>query len=252
MLHRQIASLEREKADWLRKEQELQEEVEALEMVVREKSEDIINLKESLWTRDESACELKEGTREANEQIEMMGNISVGAFDEEELKRFLAEKDQKNSEDTQRFQTVEFSLRQELEEAKTKHEGLEVQNTRLEEQLQEVNQQITTRNEEYATLKTELEAQWSHTESAGNKFQTLEKGLVDLVQEKDTLRGELEELEARTANMEVEWNESENRRNELESELQGVWDLKDSLEKDRGEVGSFPSITDIVWLTDIN
>lgn len=241
MLHRQIASLEREKTDWLRKEHALQEEVETLEGLVRERSEDIMNLKESLWTRDESDRELKEGIREAKEQIDMMGNISVGVFDEEELKRLLAERDQKSSEETQRFRTVELELRQELEEVKTKHEGLEVQKVRLEEQLQEVNQQLSTRNDEYATLKTELEAQWGHTENAGTKVQTLEKGLVELAQERDGLKFELDELEARTANMEVDWNESENKCNELEAELQEVWNLKDSLEKDRGEVGFFLS-----------
>jgi len=236
MLHRQIASLEREKTDWLRKEHALQGEVETLEGLVRERSEDIMNLKESLWTRDESDRELKEGIREAKEQIDMMGNISVGVFDEEELKRLLAEKDQKNSEETQRFRTVELELRQELDEVKMKYEGLGVQKARLEEQLQEVNQQLSTRNEEHATLKSELEAQWGHTESAGSKIQILEKGLVELAQERDGLKLELDELEARTANMEVEWNESENKRNELEAELQEVWNLKDALEKDRGEV----------------
>jgi hypothetical protein len=241
MLHRQIASLERDKTDWLRREHALQEEVETLEGLMRERSEDIMNLKESLWTRDESDRELKEGIREAKEQIDMMGNISIGVFDEEELKRLLAEKDQKNSEETQRFRTVELELRQELEEVKTKHEGLEVQKARLEEQLQEVNQQLSTRNDEYATLKTELEAQWGHTENAGNKVQTLENGLVELAQERDGLRLELDELEARTANMEVDWNETENKRNELEAELQEVWNLKDSLEKDRGEVSFFLS-----------
>jgi len=214
----------------------LQEEVETLEGLVRDRSEDIMNLKESLWTRDESDRELKEGIREAKEQIDMMGNISVGVFDEEELKRLLAERDQKNSEETLRFRTVELELRQELEEVKMKHEGLEVQKARLEEQLQEVNQQLSTRNEEHATLKSELEAQWGHTESAGDKIQTLEMGLVELAQERDSLKLELDELEARTANMEVDWNESENKRNELEAELQEVWNLKDALEKDRGEV----------------
>jgi predicted nucleic acid-binding Zn-ribbon protein len=246
MLHKQIANLEREKADWSRKEQGLQEEVEALDALARERSEDVMNLKERLWTRDESDRELKEDTREANEHIEMTGNVSVGVFDEEELKRLLAEKDQKNEEDTQRFRTVVFELRQELEETKTKHGGFEMQKARLEGELQEINQQLLTRNDEYATLKTELEAQWSHTETAGSKIQTLEKELVELTQERDTLRVELDELEARTANMELEWNELEDKRNELEAELQEVWNLKDSLEKDRGEVGFFPSITDML------
>jgi len=96
------------------------DEVETLEALVRERSEDIMSLKETLWTRDESERELKDGIRDAKEQIEMLGNVSLVGIDEDELKRLMMEKDQKNSEETQRFMTIEFELRQELEEVKTK------------------------------------------------------------------------------------------------------------------------------------
>ena len=46
MLHRQIASLEREKNEGLRREHGLREEVETLESLVKDKSEDILSLKE--------------------------------------------------------------------------------------------------------------------------------------------------------------------------------------------------------------
>ncbi|PPQ70922.1 hypothetical protein CVT25_004766 [Psilocybe cyanescens] len=236
MLHRRIASLEGEKQDWERREHALQEEVETLEVLVKERSEDVQNLKENLWTRDESERELKEGIREAKEQIEMMGNISMGAFDEEELRRLLMEKDQKTSEETHRFRTMEFALKQELEELKLKYEGLEVQKASWEEQLEELKKQQKTREEEFATLKTELEAQWEHTEKATDKILLLEREKTELGEERDAARADFSELEAKVSNMEVEWNESENKRNELEGELQEVWNLKDLLEKDREEL----------------
>ncbi len=73
MLHRQIASLERERGDWHKREAGLQSEVETLEVLVRERTEDIQQLKENLWSRDESERELKEGIWEAKEQIDMLG-----------------------------------------------------------------------------------------------------------------------------------------------------------------------------------
>ncbi|KAF8176272.1 hypothetical protein BJ912DRAFT_700513 [Pholiota molesta] len=236
MLHRQIAGLEKEKGDWAKREAALREEVETLEGLVRERSEDVMNLKESLWSRDESERELKEGIQEAKEQIDMMGNISVGVFDEEELKRLMMEKEQKSAEETQRFRTAEFALKQELADVKMKCEGLEVQKASWEEELENVNQLLKTREEEYAVLKSELEAQWQHTEVAGEKVEALEKERAELEKERDELKAGLEELETRMSTMEVEWQESENRRQELDNELQEVWNLKDALEKDREEL----------------
>ncbi|KAF8901009.1 hypothetical protein CPB84DRAFT_994909 [Gymnopilus junonius] len=242
MLHRQIASLEREKNDWLRREQGLREEVETLEGLIKERSDDIMNLKESLWNRDESERELKEGIREAKEQIEMMGNISVGMFDEEELKRLLAEKEQRTAEETQRFRTAEFALKQEVEELKMKYEGLEVQKAHCMEQLDEVRQQLKTRDEEYATLKSELEAQWEHTEKATDKILVLEREKTEAIADRDAAKADLEEMEGKVSNMELEWNEVQNKRDEVEVELQEVWNLKDELEKERDEVCFLSSI----------
>ncbi|CAA7262659.1 unnamed protein product [Cyclocybe aegerita] len=235
MLHRQIAALEREKGDWLRKEGALQAEVTQLEGLLKEKSEDVANLKETLWSRDECERQLNEGIREAKEQIDMMGNISIG-IDEEELRRLMMEKDQKNSEETQRFRLAELAVRQELDELKARYEGLQVEKARWEEQVEHVNGLLKTKEEEYATLKAELEAQWEHTEKAGEKMEILEREKADLEAERDALKADVQEYEVRTSNMEVEWNESENKKNELEAELQEVWNMKDELEKERGEL----------------
>ncbi|KAF8797581.1 hypothetical protein BYT27DRAFT_7228940 [Phlegmacium glaucopus] len=238
MLHRQIAGLEREKNEWSKREQGLREEIETLESLVKDRSNDIMNLKETLWTRDESERELQQGIRDAKEQMEMMGNVSVGIVDEEKIKKLMMERDQKNVVEQERHQAVELELRQEVEELQTKYESLQVQKVECEEQLEQVTQQLKSRDDEYTTLKAELEAQWDRTAKASEQTQALEKENADLCAERDALKADVEELEVRTSAMEVEWNESENKKNELETELQEVWNLKDSLEKERDEVKS--------------
>ena len=236
MLHRQIASLEREKNEWLKREQGLREEIDTLECLVKDRSEDIISLKETLWTRDESQRELQQGIRDAKEQMEMMGNVSIGVVDEEEFKKLMMERDQKNVVEKERHRAVEFELQQEIEELQTKYESLQVQKVEHEEALEQANQRIKFRDDEYAMLKAELEAQWDRTAKGSEQIEALEKENADLVAERDALKADVEELETRISAMEVEWNESENKKNEHEAELQEVWNLKDALEKERGDV----------------
>ena len=236
MLHRQIATLEGEKNEWLKREKGLREEVETLENLVNDRSQDIMNLKETLWTRDESARELQRGIRDAREQMEMMGNVSVGVVDEEEMKKLMMERDQKNVVEKERHQAIELELRQEIEESQTKYEMLQVEKAKCDVELEQVNQQLKNRDDEYTVLKAELEAQWEHTAKASEQTEALEQEKADLTAERDALKSDVEELKSRTSAMEVEWNESENKRNELEVELQEVWNLKDSLERERDEV----------------
>ena len=235
MLHRQIATLEREKNEWLKREQGLREEVETLENLVNDRSQDILNLKETLWTRDESERELQQGIRDAREQMEIMGNVSV-VVDEEEMKKLMMERDQKNVVEKERHRAIELELRQEVEELQTKYENLQVEKDKCDVELEQVNQQLKCRDDEYTVLKAELEAQWERTLKVSEQTEVLEKENADLTAERDALKSDVEELETRTSAMEVEWNESENKKNDLEIELQEVWNLKDSLEKERGEV----------------
>lgn len=236
MLHRQIASLEREKNEWSKREQGLCEEVETLESLVKDRSQDIMDLKETLWTRDESERELQKGIRDAKEEMEKMGNISIGMVDEEEIKKLVMERDQKNVVEKERHQAIELELRQEVEGLQMKYESLQVQKVECEEELEEANRQQKIRDDEYAMVKAELEAQWDRTAKASEQTEALEKENSDLIAECDALKADVEELERRTSAMEVEWNESENKKNELEAELQEVWNLKDALEKERDDV----------------
>ncbi|KAF9528858.1 hypothetical protein CPB83DRAFT_301400 [Crepidotus variabilis] len=235
MLHRQIAGLEREKTDWLKREHGLKEEVETLEALVKERSEDVMNLKETLWSRDESDLMLKEGIKEAKEQIDMIGNISMVGVDEDELRRLMAE-NQKTSEETQRFRIREIELMQELEELRTKYEGVEVQTKRLEEQVEGLTGQLKTKDEEHATLKTELEAQWQHTAKMNEEIGTLEQENAQLIAEKDALKADVESLDNQITNLENQWTDDENKREELETELQEAWNLKDALEQESNRV----------------
>ena len=58
---------------------------------------------------------------------------------------------------------------------KTKYERLEVQKKSSKEQVEGLNQLLKTKDDEYATLKAELEAQWQHTEKASEKMEANRK-----------------------------------------------------------------------------
>lgn len=245
MLHRQIASLEREKKEWEKREQSLKEEVETLGVMVKERSEDVNHLKEMLWSRDE---ELDHGLREAKEQIDMLGNISLVGVDEE-LRR-LAEKEQKAHEEKQAYHAAQMGWEQERAELMMKLESVQVEKTKVEEQLDMLKQQMKTKEEEFDVMKNELEAQWGHSEVASERIQQLEKAKGDaeesvaklrrekeeVVQERDELAQRYEEVEQRVGNLELEWNESENRKMQLESEFQELWEHKEAMEKEREQV----------------
>jgi hypothetical protein len=235
MLHRQIAVLEKERKEWGRKEEILKEEVETLEGLVKTRSEDVMDLKGKLWNRDESQQKLQDGIREAKEQMEIMGNVSVGLMDEEELKKLMAENQQKN-EERERHLVAESRWEDERAEFLVKAGHFEAEKAALEQQLEDIKEQLKIRDNEYGVLKTELEAQWTQTEKATGRIQSLEAKLVEVEQERDTIKHDLEELEQKTSNMEVEWTESENKNAELERKVQEVWDHKEGLEKERDRV----------------
>jgi chromosome segregation ATPase len=235
MLHRQIAVLEQEKKEWSKKEEVLREEVETLEGLVKDRSEDVMNLKESLWSRDESERELKKSIKEAKEQIEQMGNVS-GLIDEEEVKKLMAEKQQKSDEEKDRHRLAESEWEQERADFFAKVQQLDAEKAVLEHLLGDIKQQLKTRDDEHAVLKTELEAQWTHTEQATGKIESLEKRIIEVEEERGAIKRDLEELEQKTANMEVEWTDSENKKADLEGEVQEVWNYKEVLEKERDQV----------------
>ncbi|KAJ3570580.1 hypothetical protein NP233_g4308 [Leucocoprinus birnbaumii] len=220
MLHRQIANLEKEKAEWVEKEKTMREEAETLESRLLE----------------------------AKEQIDTLGNVSLVGVDEEELRK-LAERELKVQEERQAYHIAEMNWEQERAELMIKIETMQVEKTKVEEQLDSVKQQFKSKEEEFDVMKSELEAQWGHTETASDRIKELQLAKKDaeeevakvlhekedVVAERDELAQRCEEAEQRANNFELDWNESENRKHELECEVHELWDEKDALEKERDE-----------------
>ncbi|KAJ7153555.1 hypothetical protein C8R43DRAFT_1106769 [Mycena crocata] len=236
MLHRQIAGLEREKESSKRVEDMLREELGTLEALLKEKSDDVQKLKETLWSSDESERELKEGIKEAKEQMEMMGNISIGLIDEEELKKITMVKQQRNEEERERHREAEFGWEEEKDELLAAVENTKLENAGLVAELDNFKQQLKDNEEELGMLKSELEAQWDHTEKGVEKLEASEAAQHTAEMERDALKAEVAELEEKIASMEAEWADTENKQVEQENDLAELWDIRDALDKERGEL----------------
>ncbi|KAJ7686798.1 hypothetical protein B0H17DRAFT_704132 [Mycena rosella] len=236
MLHRQIAGLEREKESANRREDMLREEVGGLEKQVRMRDDEIMRLQETLRKRDESERELKQGIKEAESALEMMGNVSVGLIDEDELKKITMAKEQRNEKERERHRKTEFGWEEEKEEFLAAVENIKLENAGLVAELDNYKHQLKDHEEELGILKTELEAQWDHTEEGVEKLQASESAKRAVEVERDALKGEVAELEEKIATMETEWTDSENKQIDLENDIQELWDVKEALEKEREEL----------------
>ncbi|KAG7087433.1 hypothetical protein E1B28_013399 [Marasmius oreades] len=239
MLHRQIATLEREKGDVSRREEILREEVETLEGLVRERSEDVLNLKEKLWKQDESQRELQEGIIQANEQMEMLGNVSLCLVDEDELRKQLAEAraeaEQRNEEERAKHHEAETKWESQKTELLLSAENAKAEKISLEGELETLKQQLKNRDDEYTTLKSELEAQWGHAEKASDKIEVLsaEKEEIErerqaLEVEKNTMEMDVQNLQLVKGGLEQRCQALETEKGELEKECQ---DLSNALEE---------------------
>ena len=205
-LHRQIASLEREKAEWTKAER---------------------TLNELLQKKDENEREWQESLMEAKTR---------GFADEEELRRLSVEGEQQKATDLERRRAAETHWQLEKTELSMKLESVRLDKGSMSEDLDTLRDQMKARDEEYSVLRAELEAQWQHTEKASEKLDALEMERAQSETEKETLKRELTTLEEKAANLEAEWQESEGRRSELENELQEVWDEKEALKEERNQV----------------
>ncbi|KAL0574759.1 hypothetical protein V5O48_007206 [Marasmius crinis-equi] len=250
MLHRQIATLEREKGDMSRREEVLRDELVTLEGVVKDRSQDVMQLKEKLWKQDESQRELQEGIRQANEQVELLGNVSLCLVDDEELREQLAEAraeaEQKTEEERRRHRDVEAEWQSQRTELMLSAENAKAEKISLEGELEALKRQLKTREDEFATLKSELEAQWGHSEKATEKIDALSAEKADVEQErqvleveKDKLRKEVKnlqdariELEERCQTLEAEKGELEKESQDLGSALEELQDKVESMELD--------------------
>lgn len=211
-MHRKLNILDRECRERERREDSLREE-----MSMRE--EELEKVRDELRQKDECEQELQRGIRDAREEMEQMqldlemsGNhglpvparsrleSSVGSDWAEERARLLAE-----------------------------NEALRSEQISLQAQLTDAREDTFKRDEELRTLKDELEAQWRHTEEAGEQINALNH-------ERDTLKTEVDTLNERISAMEVEWAQGENGKAELENELQDILAAKDDLEREWREL----------------
>lgn len=233
MLHRQIAALEREKGEMVKREQMMKEEIETLEAQVKDKSTDVHELQEMLWNREEG--EQGQGMKKANAQGET-GRLSIANIDEEELRKLKEETEAVMAEESDRHRAIETQWEQEKQELTMKLEGLHAEQVSMEEELDKTKQRLKARDDEFDVLRAELESQWANTESMTSKQHELEQGKLGVEQERDELRHHVEDLEARITDLEMEWDEGEKQRVELQAELDALRTLHAAVEKDRDQV----------------
>lgn len=207
-LQRRIETLEREKGEGERKAQEVLDEKERLENVL---------------------AQFKETVQDANgqSQIQVLGGLE----DPESLEALVAKTEQTSVMERERHRLA--SLEWEEERAMLIMRGAQVETDRedLAVKLAAAQEQLTQRDNEYGVLKSELEAQWQHTENVGEMMKERQK-------ERDCLTEEVEGLERRIGEMAVEWNESENRKTEVEGEIREMVDAKEAAEREKEEVRS--------------
>ncbi|KAL0952374.1 hypothetical protein HGRIS_006651 [Hohenbuehelia grisea] len=236
MLHRQIASLEREKAEWVRKEEAYRGQLERVEGAAKTSEAEAGELREVLRTRDESARELQAGILEARAQMEIMGNTSLGMIDEEELRRLTNQQEQKSGDDTQRYRAAVATWEEEKAELMAQAESMDVQHQALEDEIADLRDQLKNRDEAYDTLKAELEAQWTNTEKHTDHLREVEKEKEELIVERNGLKEDLDELERRLQAMEAEWDNADAKRTELEAEIDELWAMKTEMEQEREQL----------------
>ncbi|KAK7055389.1 hypothetical protein R3P38DRAFT_2681793 [Favolaschia claudopus] len=235
MLHRQIAGLERDREGWNRKEEMLREEIGTLEALLREKSDDIQDLKETIWTRDESERELKAGIQQAKREMEMMGNLSIGLIDENELKKQLEEMADARNQSSEKHKDAASGWEEEKEELVAAVDHVKLENAGLASELDNYKEQLKERDEQLLMLKSEIEAQWDHAEKSADKLEAAAAAQKALEAERDTLQAKVNELDERMMEMDAEYVEAENKQMELENDIQELWDVREALEKEQEE-----------------
>lgn len=210
-LQRRIGTLEREKAEEEKKTKTILEQKEALEKQVARLEIQTSASKEHTHVDDSSS------------------NIA-------ELKSLVVNTEQASVAERERHRIAEFEWLEERALLISRGAQVETSREELSVELSAAQEQLKQKDNEYGVLKSELEAQWKHTESTSEKMQEVQ-------QERDALKGdivilkeEIEGFERRVGEMAVEWNESESRRTELEAEIQETLDVKEVIEKQKEDV----------------
>jgi chromosome segregation ATPase len=158
-----------------------------------------------------------------------MEQITTSAESEEALRTIIAETEHAGEAERARHSVIELAWAGEQQRMLAAAAELQQKNASLVTELASVREELSRENEERLLLKSEVEAQWQHTQKNGEHIEQMTK-------ERDALKGDIEALESKISTMEEERNDSENRKSELEAELHDALDARDALEKERDEV----------------
>lgn len=225
MLHRQLANLEREKAEVEKRENGLKEEL-------AQKVTEVDVLKVELKKRDDSERELKDGILAAQEEFSSMGSQRQSVFhidDQEQFRALMAKNVQSTEQQEERHRLASVAWEEERTQLLADNDSVRVEQVALQSQLTDVREDVVKKEHEVSVLRDELEAQWKTTEKMNEQIDALSS-------ERDSLKAEVEELQERINTMEIEWNDSENKKTELDNEIQELWTVREELEHERDEV----------------
>ena len=205
-LHKRIEELERERRDWEKREHATEEQLHAA-------TAELEDVKVELSRRDEAERELKDGIARAQEQMESMDISMAMSLEEGDRLRLMST----------------IGGEEEKKALTAANETLRAEQLTLETQLADAREEVLKKDGELGVLKAELEAQWRHTESMGERIAEAER-------ERDEAKRDVEAFTRRMEEMEEEWTLSKNKKNELEAEVQEIWTAKEDLEKQLIEV----------------
>ncbi|KAK0497653.1 hypothetical protein EDD18DRAFT_1351422 [Armillaria luteobubalina] len=233
-LQKRIVDMEREKASWRRMEDMFREEVATLEALVKERSDDVLRLKEALWTQEEEERRFEKSPRPLQEEAEQSGNVN-NVFDDEFEKRMM-EKEKELEGEKERYMLTQAGWDQERQELYLAIERLEIEKAALKSEAEAAKKDAKDDQDELRMLKAELESQWRLSEAATDKIQALERAKTTLEKQCGALQVDVTELNAKIDRMEVDYNDSVNKRVEVEQQLSGLWDRNADLERERDEL----------------
>jgi hypothetical protein len=195
-LHRQIAGLEREKAEWTKAER---------------------SLNELLQTKDENEREWQESLMEAKTR---------GFADEEEMRRLAVEVEQQKATDLERRRAAELektdkgSMSEDLDTLRDQMKARDEEYSMLRAELEAQWQHTEKASEKLDAL--EMERAQSETEK-----ETLRRELTTLEEKAASLEVEWQESEGRRSELESELQEVWNEKGALEKERDQVSQAKD-------------------------
>ncbi|KAK0216070.1 hypothetical protein IW262DRAFT_1299332 [Armillaria fumosa] len=233
-LQKRIVDMEREKASWRRMEDIFREEVATLEALVKERSDDVMRLKEALWTQEEKEPRFEKSLRPLQEEAEQLGNVNV-VFDDE-FKQRMMEKEKEHEGEKERYTLAQAGWDQERQELHLAIERLEIEKAALKSEAETAKKDAKDDQDELRMLKAELESQWRLSETATDKIQTLETAKTTLEKQCGALQVDVTELNAKIDRMEVDYNDSVNKRAELDQQISELWDRNADLERERDEL----------------